>query len=487
LKKVFDDVTAPLEEIWAALKEVFSALIPASDGMSDFGGVLGVLKSIVRGLAQAIGFLIKIGLWPLKIAFQAIGFLVKQSIDNFMPLIKGLTEWFGGVVKVIRGIMSFDFSLIWEGIKQVWSGLYHTVIGFFKSLVKGIIWPFEWLYNVLVGHSIIPDLVEEIVMWFLTLPIKIIEALGKLGAAVIGKISDTFGGLMTGLGDFILDGLKKVFIEVPMMLMSALAEGISSIPKLIMDAISGIGGGGAVGGAVGGVGNFLGGLASGAKGIISGLGDAISSLNPFDAGATNISADQVGVVHKGEMVVPADEAQGIRGMLGGAPKEQPYGASGSILGLLSSVLGGGVGAATNAVSGGGGTSFFQSMAEAMSGAFGFKNSGDFQTLMGDSFRGVSDSVSDMTGIFGDEAFFNRLAEAITSSLRTAVGVGSAAPAGVGSLFGEGPTTVLPPTASSRTSRRRSCGSRPRSSRRPPRSSTPTWPPWSSSSRSRSAS
>ena len=39
---------------------------------------------------------------------------------------------------------------------------------------------FKWLYNVLVGNSIIPDLINGVVAWFFKLPNMIMSALSGL-------------------------------------------------------------------------------------------------------------------------------------------------------------------------------------------------------------------------------------------------------------------------------------------------------------------
>jgi hypothetical protein len=86
----------------------------------------------------------------------------------------------GFIVKVVRGVIKM-FTSVKEGLQMGRDG--------FMGLIDGILWPFRWLYDVLVGHSIVPDLVEGIVMWFLKLPNR-----GEVKA---------LGGLIVGIAEWI--------------------------------------------------------------------------------------------------------------------------------------------------------------------------------------------------------------------------------------------------------------------------------------------
>ena len=54
-------------------------------------------------------------------------------------------------------------------------------------LVKNIISWFKNLFDVLVGHSIVPDLVKAIIAWFGKLPSKLKELVDKAVKAVINS------------------------------------------------------------------------------------------------------------------------------------------------------------------------------------------------------------------------------------------------------------------------------------------------------------
>lgn len=63
---------------------------------------------------------------------------------------------------------------------------YDVIRGFIGDVIDA----FKWLYNVLVGNSIIPDLVNAIVAWFKSLPGRAWNALATLGTNIAARARD---------------------------------------------------------------------------------------------------------------------------------------------------------------------------------------------------------------------------------------------------------------------------------------------------------
>lgn len=80
--------------------------------------------------------------------------------------------------------------------------LYHVVHDFVANTISA----FQWLYDVLVGHSIIPDLVNAIVGWILSLPGKILGGLSDFISNVVGH----FGRMASGARRKVWDVVRVV-------------------------------------------------------------------------------------------------------------------------------------------------------------------------------------------------------------------------------------------------------------------------------------
>ena len=69
--------------------------------------------------------------------------LMMSFIDNVIGLVKGLLNAIQGAIKIFTGIFTGDFSKMWEGVKQLFSGAIQAVwnfiqIMFFKRLLQGV-------------------------------------------------------------------------------------------------------------------------------------------------------------------------------------------------------------------------------------------------------------------------------------------------------------------------------------------------------------
>jgi phage-related protein len=73
----------------------------------------------------------------------------------------------------------------------VFGGLWGTVEGFITGFVDGVVGFFTGLWDTLVGHSIVPDIINDIVQWFIDLPGLAAGALSDFIAAVTTAMTDT--------------------------------------------------------------------------------------------------------------------------------------------------------------------------------------------------------------------------------------------------------------------------------------------------------
>jgi hypothetical protein len=115
------------------------------------GAIAFLVKGVLGGAAQAIG--------PL--------------IDTIGDVLGGLIDILTGFFQLVAGIFTLNGSLIWDGIKNIFGGAFDAIYGIIKAPLE-LAWNFikgffqsifdgaKWLYDKLVGHSIIPDLVDGI-------------------------------------------------------------------------------------------------------------------------------------------------------------------------------------------------------------------------------------------------------------------------------------------------------------------------------------
>lgn len=193
----FEKITQSFEEIKTALGPVYDLFVVVFDWIVDVG-------------LPAVG---KAFEWLGGIVTGILGGVIGGAINALVQLLQGAVEIITGVVQIISGIVgglinfvvalfTGDFSkaldsvkLIWDGIVNVFTGAYDATIGVVVEFVEGIIDWFVKMWDILVGHSIVPDTINAIVKWFTSLPGKVLGSVGTFVKDVIGKFSNLGSGL----------------------------------------------------------------------------------------------------------------------------------------------------------------------------------------------------------------------------------------------------------------------------------------------------
>ncbi|MBE1597222.1 hypothetical protein [Streptomyces stelliscabiei] len=154
LPVVGDIVTLLVGALVTGLKPVIAALIPA---VGTFGSLIGQLAPMLVPLYAAFAPLIPV----LGQMAAALINLAMSVIEPMLPLIVGLAG-------MMSGVLAGAFNILVPAITTV-VGWLTTFANKVSEVVGWIVDKFEWLYDTLVGHSIIPDLVRDITRWFTSL------------------------------------------------------------------------------------------------------------------------------------------------------------------------------------------------------------------------------------------------------------------------------------------------------------------------------
>ena len=184
--------TTPIIKSFNQIKETMGPVIELFKILGDI--ILGVV-------AVAIGIIIGL--------FNGIG----KAIDNVIAALLNIVGVFTSIIGIIVGLITTNNDMINKSIDN----LIDNVIGLFKNLgtaildivsgfIEGIIIWFTSLYDTLVGHSIIPDLVNSIINWFKSLPGKVISYITALVSQAVTKFTD--------LKDKIVSKVKELINKV---------------------------------------------------------------------------------------------------------------------------------------------------------------------------------------------------------------------------------------------------------------------------------
>lgn len=206
VKGFFENSIVPrLEKIRDALEEVIPPEVMKV--FKDIGEWIGNIAKKIGEWFASVDWLEAIGT-----AFETIGGVIfgvvsgviSGAITSFLSMIEGAIKVVGGVVDIVKGVVDAIVSLckgdlngayeavedIVVGIATVFEGLYDMTIGAVVEFVKGVIEWFTELWDELVGHSIVPDMIDAIVDWFLSLPSKIFGGIDAFVTGIITKFKN---------------------------------------------------------------------------------------------------------------------------------------------------------------------------------------------------------------------------------------------------------------------------------------------------------
>lgn len=261
----YDDVIGPVvdafKRLWTTIVEVFNQI--KTTVMSNQGAWkswFGFLK-VVFGVAMAF----------LKSFVGFVADILKTVLNVLSPVLKGIGSFIAGAIKTFQGFTDFiagvftgDWSRVWEGIKQIFEGIWMSTIkvlqyavqaiwNLIKGVVTGVINFFKHLFDELVGHSIIPDMIKQIISWFnkLTAPVRtVISFIGNLFKG-FGNVVSTFVGyfktgvrtvvdLISGFGQKIrnaMSGAADWLYNTGKNIVNGLVNGVKSMAGFLKNAI----------------------------------------------------------------------------------------------------------------------------------------------------------------------------------------------------------------------------------------------------------
>jgi TP901 family phage tail tape measure protein len=214
-----------LLQAWARLSET---LTQNQGRLSELGSALGTIGPILSNIASVVGQVL-VGAFAglLAVAGGIIAFFASSlpgaltaalaSIDALKATLTGLATLFANVVNtlvaLLKGVVTGDWTALWQAAGQLVSDLASSIgtifvslgqalAGVFQGLMDGIIAFFQYLYDVLVGASIVPDMVNAIIYWFSLLPSKILEIVGQLASGLLSAVSSGLASWMATLAQW---------------------------------------------------------------------------------------------------------------------------------------------------------------------------------------------------------------------------------------------------------------------------------------------
>ena len=226
IKPKLDEISESWDEMVTAMKETRDTMLNAIpdeviEWLDDFvNTVKDAIESadILKGIGEAFEFL-------GGVIFSMITGPIMGGINALFNFISGLVKTISGFVQVVTGIFDFIIALftggdigeaaqkIVDGIADIFGGLWDMTVDAVIEFFDGVIKWFEDLYDELVGHSIVPDTIEDIVEWFKKLPTQIVKPLKDFVSNVVTKFNEVKTSVIRKLTE-LKDGISSKWDEI---------------------------------------------------------------------------------------------------------------------------------------------------------------------------------------------------------------------------------------------------------------------------------
>ena len=227
LKDIGSYVVSQFSAAWQQVQQLFAGSGIKMENIIMVLKVLGgvILAIVVVSLGILVGVIHAVinGLAFLFVGISTIIMGIGQVISGFVDFIKAIVNVIIDVIhgnwsKVIQDTEAARQALIqivtglWNIIVGIFTAVIGTIVGIVMGFVHGVVSFFTWLYNVLVGRSIVPEMLNLIVQVFANLPGRVMGAIGSL----LGRLASFFGGLASqavGWGVSIISNLASGIIN----------------------------------------------------------------------------------------------------------------------------------------------------------------------------------------------------------------------------------------------------------------------------------
>ena len=229
VQQVADVLGPTLQPIVQGLSDVLVQLV--TQGATQF---LSMLRQLLPVVPQLTPVLLQLGesvgqiltqLAPLLPKITLLGAqLVSQLLPAVLPLIPPLAQFASILIRLATGVITSIVIPALSGLIDFVTGMREKLqpaIDAVTFVTEAIATAFTWLYNLLVGHSIIPDMVNGIISWISSLP-------GGIAGAIASFVSAIASGAQQALA---------VFLALP----GQAASALGSLPGLLAGAATSAG------------------------------------------------------------------------------------------------------------------------------------------------------------------------------------------------------------------------------------------------------
>lgn len=261
--------------------------------LTTVGSALGGIMAVAIPIGMALLPVLLVGAIIAAIVFLANNpELVQQILDFANGIVTFIIEGVSTLVDMLPGVFLAAFDAIMAAIPVVLGAIVNLVLqlpGMLMQLLPGLVGLWAKIWGAI--FQLVAAIVGRVVGFILSIPSKAAPLIAQLGQVAARALAAFVRFVVTGVGKVV-----QLVLGIP----GKLGELVGAFGRIASDAVQAFM-------------RFIGELPGKVMDALAGIGDFVGGLIPhFAVGALNIPHDMLAVVHKGEMIIPANEAEAVR-------------------------------------------------------------------------------------------------------------------------------------------------------------------------------
>jgi len=207
-----------IRQVFADNKPFQQALGVIRDFAGEFWSVLVEAWKAMWGMIGRIGALAGTILWQI----------IESIWEGIILIFKGYAEIFMGEIIILGGLLSGNWTMIWEGIRDFLKGMWQSLVWWIVDLAV-------WLYKQLVGGSIFQNLANGIINIFKGLWNKTVSIWDSIKNAIYNAAKYVYDQVTEKW-----NSMKSYINEILHNILSAVQEKWDNIKSKISDVLDAI-------------------------------------------------------------------------------------------------------------------------------------------------------------------------------------------------------------------------------------------------------
>lgn len=246
-----EDIKKIFEDTWNALKDALDTIGPEVEKFKDLWEPLvelwKLLWPIIKVVAAVLGAVL---LLALKVVSNIIANVLGPALELIVDVLAAVIRIIRGVAEIILGVFTRDIGLVWKGITDLFGGFGDLIAGLIEGaakiiwgavsgLVEGVVDFFIWLWDELIGNSIIPDMWDEIIDYFKDIPKKVWKALSGLAKKLWDRAVEAMNSFWDGVKRR-WENIKGWFGEIAGKIKNAIGNALTTLYNIGSQLIRGM-------------------------------------------------------------------------------------------------------------------------------------------------------------------------------------------------------------------------------------------------------